>query len=139
MALIGVNRNPTKRQLLVFADVLFPCFCALVGYLALLWPGSWPLSISIWVLGGLVAGSALVAPRFACLVYLAWMYAALPLRCIVSYLLMFIVFFFLMVPIGLVMRMLGRDPLMRKFDSEAGTYWTPQDMRERREQYFRQF
>jgi hypothetical protein len=35
-------------------------------------------------------------------------------------------FFFLFVlPMGLLLRLLGRDPMQRRLRSEEGTYWTP--------------
>ncbi|MCP5041400.1 MAG: hypothetical protein GY944_10275, partial [bacterium] len=58
---------------------------------------------------------------------------------VLSYLIMGALFFLIITPTGLVMKAIGRDPLERKFDPDAETYW--RDCRPARpnEHYFRQF
>ena len=42
-----------------------------------------------------------------------------------NYLLLGLFFCVFIVPAGLVLRLLGRDPMCRGFDAKAPTYWTP--------------
>jgi hypothetical protein len=48
-------------------------------------------------------------------------------------------FYFLITPIGLIMRLIGRDPMNRAFDRSANTYWIARDPRTSASQYFKQF
>jgi hypothetical protein len=50
-----------------------------------------------------------------------------------------VVFYLVFTPVGLVMRLLGRDPLQRRFDREAGTYWVDHVEPRSVEEYFRQY
>ena len=34
-------------------------------------------------------------------------------------------FFLFILPLGLIIRLFGKDPMVRTFDGEAETYWTP--------------
>ena len=65
--------------------------------------------------------------------------AAFPVGFVVSHLVLAILFFGVLTPAGLLMRLLGRDPLERKFDEGRKSYWV--DLPEPKEprDYFRQF
>ncbi|HXC13991.1 MAG TPA: hypothetical protein VNV39_14265 [Stellaceae bacterium] len=54
---------------------------------------------------------------------------------------MAILFFAVVTPVGLVMRMAGRDPLRRRLDREASSYWLVRDTtrNERQTSMTRQF
>jgi len=58
---------------------------------------------------------------------------------VVSHLMVAIVFYLLISPLGIVMRFAGRDELRRSFDDECESYWTPRKEPEDNERYFRQF
>ena len=45
----------------------------------------------------------------------------------------------LFTPIGLAMRLVGRDPLRRRFDRQASTYWIKRPEQDETGRYFRQF
>ena len=51
------------------------------------------------------------------------MYAAYPIGWVVGHVMIGVVFFTVVTPIGLLMRALGRDPLQRKFDASRTSYW----------------
>ena len=53
----------------------------------------------------------------------AWMRVGLLLNHIVSPIALGIIFFSTVLPIGLLMRLMGKDVLRLKFDSKAETYW----------------
>ena len=48
-------------------------------------------------------------------------------------------YYLVLTPIGLVMRLLGHDPLNRRWDRTAKSYWTKRTPPENTERYFRQF
>ncbi|MBW2313560.1 MAG: hypothetical protein JRH10_05150, partial [Deltaproteobacteria bacterium] len=47
--------------------------------------------------------------------------------------------FLIIGPIGVVMRLAGHDPLNRKLEPDAASYWTPAEPMPPRERYFKQF
>ena len=76
----------------------------------------------------LAAGVALVvlgivAPTRLAPLNRAWTALSLILFKIVNPLVLGIMFFLVVLPIGLLMRLFGKDPLRLKFDREAPTYW----------------
>jgi len=72
-------------------------------------------------------------------VYVAWTYAALPIGWTISHVILASVFYLLVTPIGLLMRLSGRDPMHRKIDPSAKTYWMERKNVTDPARYFRQF
>ncbi len=77
----------------------------------------WP-----WVISGVLAGWALAAPVSLKPVYRGWMKLGLLLSRITTPIILGIVFYLLIWPMGLVMRLFGRDPMARQLDGAAKTY-----------------
>ena len=73
------------------------------------------------------------------IVFLLASYATFPIGFVVSYVILAVVYYLVLTPIGLVLRLTGYDPMQRRFDRNAKTYWTPREQEESTEQYFRQF
>jgi len=138
MAMIEFNKDPSRRDLAVFG-MLFGLFFAAAGTVAL-WQFEAP-QVAYWVWG--VAGTVTVvfwmAPPVRKPLYLGWMYAVLPIGWTVSHLLLALIYFFVVTPIGLVMRVFGYDPLHRRLDRSAKTYWRPRARQTDPKRYFRQF
>ncbi|HCW91015.1 MAG TPA: hypothetical protein DHU56_13335 [Marinobacter sp.] len=99
------------------AVILPLLFYAILPWLFGLPRVSWPLLAGAGVL--LVA---LLFPLGLWPVYRALMWIAVPLGRINSVLLLSLVYFLMVVPMGLVMRMLGKDPIPKRFDASASTY-----------------
>jgi hypothetical protein len=76
---------------------------------------------SLLVISGSVAPSALRWP------FLAWMGLALVLGAVMTRVILTLVYFLVVTPVGLVMRALGRDPMHRRADPDADTYWIRRD------------
>jgi Saxitoxin biosynthesis operon protein SxtJ len=68
-------------------------------------------------------------PRVLKPLYLAWMSVAIVMGFCVSHLILFLFFFLVMTPVGLVARCAGRDFLRLKLDRQAPTYWQPRTRR----------
>ena len=58
-------------------------------------------------------------PNVRRLLYLGWMRVFYPIGWVVSHLLLAIVYYLVLTPIGLVMRLFGGDPMHRGFDRSA--------------------
>lgn len=110
---------------------------AAVFTLAAFWP-LWPLHAPKWYwLGGAVAwlAAALIAPRALAPLHKAWMAFGHVLGWINARIILGVVFFVVVTPIGLVMRLAGKDLLAMK-RRKSQSYWiqrgealTPQSMR----------
>lgn len=80
------------------------------------------------LLGGSAALLLLIGtgiPRVLRPLYLGWMGLAFVLGFFMTRVLLTLVFFLVVSPIGLVMRLLGKDLLDKKIDQNASTYWKP--------------
>jgi hypothetical protein len=67
------------------------------------------------------------------------MVLAFPIGWTVSRLVLAAVFYGLFTPIGLVFRLMGRDPLARRPPHDVVSYWTEKPDRADVRRYFRQF
>jgi len=79
-------------------------------------------------------GAALVvlgilAPIFLRPIYRGWMAVALVLGFVMNRVLLSLVFFGLVTPIGLLAKMVGRDPMRRTLDPDTDSYWISKEYR----------
>ena len=138
MAVIDINRNPARRELLVFG-VLLAMFVALVGALLRFRFGAPSAASAVWIGGGvLVALFAAVAPLRRP-IYLGWVYAAFPIGWVVSHVLLAAIYYGVFTPIGWLLRLAGKDPMARRFDRSARSYWVEHDPHKDPRRYMRQF
>jgi hypothetical protein len=72
-------------------------------------------------------------------IYEFWMKLAEPVGYSVSLLLLAMSFYLVFAPLGWLMRARGTDPMNRKFDKSATTYWIEHDPSGEASRYFRQF
>jgi predicted membrane metal-binding protein len=75
------------------------------------------------VVAGVFAVAALALPRVLAPLNRLWLRFGLLLHACVSPIVMGLVFYTTVTPIGLVRRFLGHDPLQLRIDREAATYW----------------
>ena len=138
MSHFQVNRNPTPRDLRWFG-LLLPLFVGVVGAVAR-WQFVAPDAARvIWSVGAALAALYWVVPPFRRPILVGWMYAALPIGWTVSHVLMALVYFAVVTPIGLLSRLVRGDTLHRTLDREARSYWMERPPRSGTRRYFRQF
>lgn len=138
MAVIKINKHPARRDLVVFGLAL-PVLAAVVGALARFrWhaPGA---ALGIWVVGAVVTAAYWAIPPLRRLIYLGWVYVTYPIGFVVSHVVLAFAYYVVLTPVGLLMRLFGRDPLKRVFDPAATTYWVVHDDRTDVREYFRQY
>lgn len=80
------------------------------------WP-TWP-----WILFAVLAVMALVAPMTLQPVYLAWMKFGLVMNWINTRLILGLLFYGMILPIGIFFKLIKRDPLHRKLDRQSTSY-----------------
>ncbi len=138
MSLIRINRNPSRRQLNLFG-VLWLGFFAIAGGIVLGKTGSRYAALLVWCMAVSVPAAGWIVPELMRRVYLGMAFAAWPIGFVVSHVVLFMVYFLVLTPIGLAMRCFGYDPMQRRLDPKAKTYWVPKEEEASVERYFRQF
>ncbi len=95
-----------------------------IGLFGLFFPWLFEAKIPMWpwALGGVLAVWALAAPTTLRPVYRGWMRFGLLLSKITTPIILGIVFFLIIFPIGFGMRLFGRDPMARRIDDDAESY-----------------
>ena len=77
----------------------------------------WP-----WMIGAVLGVWGVAAPDTLRPLYNGWMKLGLLLSKITTPIILGVVFFVVMLPIALIMRVFGHDPMARKFDTHAQSY-----------------
>jgi saxitoxin biosynthesis operon SxtJ-like protein len=97
---------------------------AVVFGLLLPWKWGWSaLPNWYWIGGGaVIAAWALFDAGSMRGLYRAWMRLAMAIGSVVNAVVLAIVFFLLITPMGLLSRMMGKDPMRRSLDPNAGSY-----------------
>jgi len=148
VALVSVNWNPDPRQLRGFGVICLVAFAGIGAWIRFkhafmafsIPPASAvPLGYGLWALGGACLLLGLLAPRLLKPLYVGLTLVSLPIGFVVSHVIMALLFYGVFTPIGLVFRLLGRDPLERSFDRQAESYWIAHETPRDPKRYFRQF
>jgi hypothetical protein len=136
MSLIRISKHPNGRQLLVFG-------IAWAGFFGVLGRSCWQhglpaLAATLGILAAGVPLAGLVSRPVLRLAFVGLSYATYPIGVVISYVVLAFTYFVALTPIGLIMRGFGHDPLARKFDPEATTYWVTRPKAKAPETYFKQ-
>jgi hypothetical protein len=139
MSLVEINWNPEKGQLRMFGltaiivlgivGIILRFVFGVAGIAAVFVAGA---GLCIFIV-------SLVSIKAARIIYLGLTFAALPVGFVISILLIAVFYFFILTPIGLVFKLIGRDALARKFRTDTTSYWTSHTQSSDPERYFHQF
>lgn len=123
MALNTTDIQPTRKQIRQFA--------LLVGTVLILlatwqwYKDAWETArIVLWSIGGLLYVLGLVIPVVLTPFYKGWMALAHVLAYVNTRIIVSLIFFLVMMPIGFIMRLIKGDILGEKLDKNAPSYWT---------------
>lgn len=89
-----------------------------------------------WIAAGIFALLTLVAPKILKVVYITSMRIADPIGWVMSRVILSIFFFLIMTPIGLLLRLFGKDLLNQKIDKNVKSYWIPKETNDCDKVYF---
>lgn len=115
--LMDISRTDLRKFGIGLAVLLPLLFYGLLPWLFGLERLAWP-----WIAGGGILAVAVVFPLGLKPVYRLLMWIAVPLGRINSVLLLGMVYFLMVVPMGCIMRLIGKDPIPKKFDPLVKTY-----------------
>jgi len=129
MAMLEIDWNPGRRALRVFGGALVAVLVA---------AGVW-VHWGAWIGAGAAAVLAVAAPAALRPVYLALNVITYPIGWVTSLLVLAILYYLVVTPVGLVMRLTGRDVLGRSRDPSAPSYWVARKPPGPLARYFRSF
>lgn len=121
MSLIRLNPRPAPKQLLVFA-------LGWLGFLGLLGlsfgkRGHPTVATVCWILALGVPAAGAIWREGLRLLYVGLSYATYPIGLVVSTVVLAGLYYAILTPIGLLLRLCGHDALQRGFDPKAASYW----------------
>lgn len=139
MALLKINWHPTRKQLGDFGKIALVA-TALVSLLLWAIKGfGFKWTLPILAVGLITFVASRTSEKLTRIIYLGLTMLTLPIGFVVSFILLAAFYYLVITPIGLVFRLMGRDPLCRKFDNTTDSYWLPHKPAETIDRYFRQF
>ena len=96
---------------------------------------------TLWLgIGGAALGAVLwLVPQIAKPFYLVWYFLACCIGIVTSNALLIAAYYLVFTPVGLLMRLLGRDPMKRRPDPQATTYWRKAEAVTDPARYYRQY
>ncbi len=139
MAIIPFNTDPSVKELRNFDRYWFPAFVAVVGLIVWRQTGSLEWAAIPWALAVPSIALSFLAPRGMKPIFVVLMYLSYPIGFVISHVMFFVFWVTTITPIGLFMRLIGRDALHRKRDPGAATYWRKREPITDTKRYFKQF
>ena len=111
-------RLPSERSFGLLFSAVFAGFAAWGWY-----AGRSVLAGTLAVAAVALLALALGAPKLLAGPNRLWFKLGVALNAVVSPIVLFVMFAVMFVPVALVMRIAGRDPLKRRFEPGSQTYW----------------
>ena len=139
MALFDLELRPQDHQLKSFGLFWLPGFCLLAALLAWLRFDQQLLAQVLTAVAAVSVSISLVQPRMLQPLFVILMIVTFPIGVVVSHLLIAVVYYLCITPIGLVLRLFGRDAMKRRFPGAEESYWIERQGVEDQGRYFRQF
>ena len=139
MVPIHIEKHPRPAVLRWFG-VSVVAFFALAGSIAQFHFEAEGLAQILWLVGAVYGILFYAVPRGQRGFYLAWMYATAPLGWLLLNAIMLSLYYALLVPLGLLMRLFGYDPMARRARSKAReSFWAKHEGSKPIDRYFAQY
>lgn len=138
MSLIEINWHPNHKELRTFGITALIA-SVLISLLLYLLKGIGAKWILILVcIGAAIFLSSIISTKLTRIIYIGLISVTFPIGWVLSFLLLATFYFLILTPLGIVFRMIGRDPLCRKFDPNADSYWVSHRQADSLDSYFHQ-
>jgi predicted membrane metal-binding protein len=115
----------SHRKVAAGSNRTFGLVFAVVFAIIALWPVISGTRPRLWaaVIAAALLAVAVFAPRLLSPLNRAWFHVGMALHRVVNPVVMGVIYFGTVVPVGLIMKLRGMDPLRLKRDPEAASYW----------------
>lgn len=115
------NIKRTNKDILNFG-LLIGGIIAVIGFITVFYNS--PAFTYLIPIGFTIAALGFIAPIILKPFYLVWMTLAVLLGFVSTRVILTVLFYLIITPIGLVSKMFGKDPMERKIDKTSKSYWT---------------
>jgi hypothetical protein len=133
-----MSGDQSRRKLRKFGLVVGGVFGLIAAWLAIRHRFGLKLEIVGAISAALIV-MALLAPMLLAPIEWAWSKIGGVLGFVNTRILLTLIFFVVLTPIALVLRLLGRDPLERRFDKQSKSYWREHAKPDDEQRYQRPF
>ncbi len=136
---LPVTMQATRQQLVVFSGIVLPLMGIATGLLSYRWLG-WGVSATGCAAFTLLGILGLVAPNRIKPLYFAWRAGGEFLGKIITVTVLTFCFLAVILPVGLLLRLLGRTPIHSAHQlPKMKSHWKNRDSQSEKSQYFRQY
>ncbi len=133
-----VPRNPSPTMLRQFAALWLVVFLAMSAWEIFVRERS-SVGLALAVLALTVGPLGLANSRLIRPIFVGWMVLAFPIGWTVSLVLLALVYYGVVTPVGLLLRLAGHDPLRLRRDPGLATYWVTKPAVSDVRRYFRRY
>ena len=137
MGMIEIKKDFTKKELLWFGP-LMALFVGIIGWILIGQFDAERVAYGLWIAAGALIVLYYLIPPFRAPIFRGWMYSVMPIGWVVSHVLLSAIYYLLLTPIGLLMKLCRYDPMHRKFEASADSYWIARDTNRDKRSYFKQ-
>jgi len=139
MGLVSLNLKASEKQLRDFGDIAL-CMCNFIGLMMIWLKGlSMKAFIGFCITGMVIYLLSRISTRLVRPVYMAMTVVTFPIGWLVSHVVMALFYYVIISGVGLVFKLLKRDPLHRSCNPKADSYWLPYQHKSSTKDYFHQF
>lgn len=144
--MIDLDLIPGEKKLRQFGFIALGALALLAGWIywrktlfGLAVEPAGAVASALLAVGSLSGLFSALWPRANQPLYVLLALVSFPIGYVLSHVVLGIIFYLVLTPLGLFFRLVGRDPLSRRFDPEAESYWTSHAGTKDDERYFRQY
>ena len=139
MSLIEINWYPKRKELRTFAMIALVASILIASLVYVLKGVRIQWSVIIVAAGFGIFLSSFISLKLTRIIYLGLILVTFPIGWAISMIFLTAFYFLLLAPLGLFFRLLGRDPLSRRFDPAAKSYWLARIEPDSLDRYFHQY
>ena len=136
--MIRIEHNPSRKQLALFG-LLWLVFFSFWGAAAWRDSGKNWLALLLWSIALVIPVAGIIRSEVLRAVFVLASYITFPIGWILSSVVLAVLYCPVLTPIGVLLRLTGYDPMKRRFDRTAKTYWLARNADTETERYFKQF
>jgi hypothetical protein len=132
-----IDLQPSRRELLKFGAIVMGGFAVLGAAFHFAFD-NFGVARVLWIIGPTVFALSLLRPVGRVL-YILWMGLGVTIGLVTSPVMLVITYILLVVPVGFVFKLAGRDSMRRRPDPNASSYWEDYPSTPDPKRYVRQF